>query len=220
MPPLTVLAVVNLKGGAGKTTTTAWCAHALHERGLRVLVVDADPQQSALTWHQAAGWPFPCFALPSARLHREVPGHAGTRYDVVLVDTPGTDQGRSITLSAVRAATHVLVPSAPTPIEFERLRGLRALLDDAADLDAEFEHGVLFNRVRPGTTSAQVYRDAMTGDGWRVLAAAAGLREQYGQSFGEVVVGAVGSEYGAAVAELLGLPSPVLTAPPAEEARA
>lgn len=202
-----VIAVVNLKGGAGKTTTTAWCAHALHERGRRVLVVDADPQQSALTWHQHAAWPVQCFALPSGRLHREIPGYtAGGRYDAVLIDTPGTEHGRSITLSAVRAATHVLIPSAPTPIEFERLRGLRTLLDEAVDVDAEFEHGVLFNRVRPGTASASTYREAMTADGWRVLGPGAGLREQYGQSFGEPIAGAASSEYGWAVAELLGLP--------------
>lgn len=202
---LTILAVANLKGGAGKTTSTAWCAHALHERGLRVLVVDADPQRSALTWHQAAGWPFPCFALPSSKLHREIAGHAAGRYDIVIIDTPGTDEGRAIARSAVRAATHVLIPSAPTPIEFERLRGLRELLDDVTDAGHEYATGVLFNRVRPGTASATTYRTQMVADGWRVLDASVGLRERYGQSFGEAVVDAGNSEYGAAVTELLGL---------------
>jgi len=42
-----VLAVVNLNGGTGKTTTAAFVAHALHEQGRHVLVVDADPQGSA-----------------------------------------------------------------------------------------------------------------------------------------------------------------------------
>lgn len=208
-----VIAVVNLKGGAGKTTTTAWCAHALHERGRRVLVVDADPQQSALTWYAAAAWPFLCMSLPLATLPREIPGYAPPgRYDVVLIDTPGTEQGRAITRSAVRAATHVIVPSAPTPIEFERLRGLRVLLDDVVDAGGEFDLGVLFNRVRPNTASAVSYRAQMVADGWRVLAASAGLREQYGQSFGEPIVGAAASEYGAAVDELLGLAPTATTA--------
>lgn len=206
MPPV-VIAVVNLKGGAGKTTTTAWTAHALHEHGLRVLVVDADPQQSALTWYSAAGWPFPCFALPSERLQREIPGHAADRYDVVLVDTPGTEEGKAITRSAIKAATHVIVPSAPTPIEFERLRGLRVLLDDVTDAGHEYRIGVLFNRVRPGTVSADTYRQQMGADGWRVLTPAVGLREVYGQSFGLPVTGAMDSEYGAAVVELLDLPA-------------
>src|SRR5215216_2729 len=46
------VAVVNLKGGSGKTLTSFFLATALAERG-RTLVVDADPQGSALSW--AAG---------------------------------------------------------------------------------------------------------------------------------------------------------------------
>jgi chromosome partitioning protein len=40
----------NNKGGSGKTTTTVSLASAFAERGLRVLVVDLDPQGSATDW--------------------------------------------------------------------------------------------------------------------------------------------------------------------------
>ncbi|MDJ0738226.1 MAG: ParA family protein [Gammaproteobacteria bacterium] len=39
-----VVAVVNQKGGVGKTTTTVNLGHALVQRGLRAAVVDLDPQ--------------------------------------------------------------------------------------------------------------------------------------------------------------------------------
>jgi chromosome partitioning protein len=45
-----VITVTNNKGGSGKTTTTVSLASAFAERGLRVLVVDLDPQGSATEW--------------------------------------------------------------------------------------------------------------------------------------------------------------------------
>ncbi|MDH5409516.1 MAG: ParA family protein, partial [Gammaproteobacteria bacterium] len=39
-----VIAVINQKGGVGKTTTTMNLSHALAQKGYRVLAVDFDPQ--------------------------------------------------------------------------------------------------------------------------------------------------------------------------------
>jgi len=44
------LTLSNNKGGSGKTTTAVSLASAFAERGLRVLVVDLDPQGSATQW--------------------------------------------------------------------------------------------------------------------------------------------------------------------------
>src|SRR3981081_75111 len=50
VPNVRTVAVMNEKGGSGKTTTTISLAAVLAERGSRILVVDLDPQASASLW--------------------------------------------------------------------------------------------------------------------------------------------------------------------------
>jgi chromosome partitioning protein len=49
-PDVRTITFSNNKGGSGKTTTTVSLASAFAELGLRVLVVDLDPQGSATLW--------------------------------------------------------------------------------------------------------------------------------------------------------------------------
>lgn len=47
-----IISVINLKGGVGKTTIALNLAATLAEAGQQVVLVDADPQQSATQWAQ------------------------------------------------------------------------------------------------------------------------------------------------------------------------
>lgn len=84
------LAVVNLKGGTGKTTSATALAWALSTRG-RTLLVDTDPQGSALAWSEEASFPFPTIGLPVRDVHTRLI-QVGADYEHIVIDTPSGDE--------------------------------------------------------------------------------------------------------------------------------
>ncbi|MGC8703773.1 MAG: AAA family ATPase, partial [Thiomonas sp.] len=49
-----IIALLNEKGGTGKSTVATNLASALHLRGRRVVLVDADPQGTTRDWRSAS----------------------------------------------------------------------------------------------------------------------------------------------------------------------
>src|SRR5690625_7817713 len=106
------IAVVNLKGGSSKTTSTAYLAHALAESGNDVLVIDSDPQSSTVRWSDAAGWTIPTVALPVKNLHTRVKGITRPTTEVVVIDTPPLPANTGTVYRAPPSADIVARPSA------------------------------------------------------------------------------------------------------------
>ena len=111
-----VIAVVNQKGGTGKTTiaTSVACAFA---EVFQVLLLDADGQSSALDWADSRAQP-----LLSLEVRGVDPGQLlqdvrllGPRYHWVIIDgPPGITRTNA---DAVRAADLVLIPVKPGPFD-------------------------------------------------------------------------------------------------------
>jgi chromosome partitioning protein len=111
-----IIGVLNRKGGVGKTTIAINVAATLAVAGVRVLLVDADPQASALSWSSLRERD-PLFAvvgMARPTLHRELPAIAA-KFDVVIIDGgPGVnDLGRATIL----ASDLVLIPVQPSPYD-------------------------------------------------------------------------------------------------------
>lgn len=208
MSPVLTIVVANLKGGSTKTTTAAFVMHALSEAGLAVLGVDADGEnESLLAWSEAGEWTLPVIGMPVADLHRKLPGVVGDRYDAVVIDTPPMKERRGVVASAIRLATHILVPLAPTGMEYARLAAIREVAEDAAVLapGEPPQLAVVLTRTVPNAASTEVYRQMLTDDGVRVLGPTIGRLERYAQAFGLPITNAAATAYGDIAAELLGV---------------
>ena len=203
MPALTIV-VANLKGGSTKTTTAAFVLHALAEAGLSALGVDADGEnESLLAWSEAGEWSIPVIGMPVADLHRKLPGVVGDRYDAVVVDTPPMKERRGVVASAVRIATHILVPMAPTGMEHARVPAIRELVEEAGALSVTPPQlAVVLTRTVSNAASTDVYRQMLTDDGVRVLKPTVGRLERYAQALGLPITNAAGTAYGDLAVEL------------------
>jgi chromosome partitioning protein len=159
-----VIAVANQKGGCGKTTIAMNLAGVLgSEGGLRVLLIDADPQASAQHWAMRAvdgQLPFEVMTHPHEDIHRKIRDMAAKGYDVILVDCPpgasqlvsGKDSHTSISRMAILAADLVIVPVRPSMLDYLASHQLLPLLKDVAALKDDQRVFVVVNGKAPGRT--------------------------------------------------------------------
>lgn len=110
-----IIAVLNPKGGCGKTTLATNVARCLHDRGLRTLLVDSDPQGSAADWHAAREEnPLPFLAYGKPENFKALPGIAQP-YDFVVID--GAAKLEGMNAAALKVSDRVLIPVQPSPYD-------------------------------------------------------------------------------------------------------
>src|SRR5690554_5556128 len=102
-----VIAVLNQKGGAGKTTIATHLARALQLRGSDILLVDSDPQGSARDWAAVReDQTVPVVGIDRPTIERDLKQIAEKEY--VVID--GAPQAHDLAVSAIKAADLVLIP--------------------------------------------------------------------------------------------------------------
>ena len=113
-----IIGMLNQKGGVGKTTLSISIAHELARRLSpdRVLVVDADPQQSSLSWSEVREnkLPFTVIGLAKKSLHRDLPA-IGNHYEQIIIDGP--PRVTELARSCVMASEMVIIPCTPSPYD-------------------------------------------------------------------------------------------------------
>lgn len=178
------MSVVNLKGGTGKTTSAVFLAAALAGEG-RTLLVDSDPQQSALSWSGIAeeageGFSFSVAGLAVRDIHKQLKNLAAD-YDHVVIDTPPGEI--PIVRSALLASEVAVLALAPGEMDLDRMRPTLELVADVEPLN-ELSCYVLLTRVMRITREGRNARAAMQHLELPVLAAEVPRLQFYSEAFG------------------------------------
>lgn len=155
------VALVNGKGGAGKTTVSILVSFALTEAGHCVGVIDTDPQQTASRWIREAG------GLTLAE-------DSGA-YTALVVDTPPRLEAAAVQ-KAIREADVVVVVTSPSPAD---LFTSRDTVDFIKSVGADHKARLLFNQVQLGTILSRDLDDMATRIGLQAFRSRIQRRQAY-----------------------------------------
>jgi len=172
-----VIAVLNQKGGSGKTTIATHLARALQLAGANVLLVDSDPQGSARDWAAVReDQPLTVVGIDRPTIDRDLKQIA--RKDFVVID--GAPQAADLAVSAIKAADFVLIPVQPSPYDIWATADLVDLVKQRIEVtDGRLQAAFVVSRAIKGTRIGGEVTDALTGYGLPILASRITQRVSY-----------------------------------------
>jgi chromosome partitioning protein len=156
-----IVAVSNLKGGAGKTTISLNLAVAAEDAGVSSAIIDVDPQQAAAKWgdlRSKARRPPTVVSTMASRLPQALRSAAQLGAKLIIIDTAAHAEG--ILVPSMDAVDLALIPCRPTILDLQHLSATIRL----SDLRRR-DHLVIFNAVNTRTIDRDQAEGALTGMG-------------------------------------------------------
>jgi chromosome partitioning protein len=176
-----IVGLLNQKGGVGKTTLAVNLAASFSRDGSRVLLIDADPQGSALDWAAARGGEplFSVVGFPRPTVHKDI-AQLGQGYDHIVIDGPPrvTDLARS----AIMAADVVLIPAQPSPYDIWAADEVVKLIEEARVYKDALKAAFVVNRKIVNTAIGRDVGDALAAYPVPALAASVTQRVVFAEA--------------------------------------
>jgi len=155
-----VIALVGNKGGAGKTTLAVNLAAGL-ARHDSVVVIDADPQGSALQWRAIAG----DASTPPVAAAEENLQHQAIKlsrdYRFVVIDCPPSVHAPQ-TAAVLGFGDLALIPVQPSPMDLWANVHMEQSIEAAYKVNPALRTHLVINQLEPRTTLSRLVRDALS----------------------------------------------------------
>ena len=154
-----VISLINLKGGVGKTTVAINLAAGIARKTPRLLMIDADPQGSALQWQAVENnLAFQIIHHPQP-LKEEHLAYLQQNYDHVVIDSPPANG--VLTDSILAVSDLAIVPINPSPLDIWASRAILKRIEMAQAQNHALQTRLLVCRKIPGTVVGRGARDAL-----------------------------------------------------------
>lgn len=179
-----IIAVLNQKGGSGKTTIATNLAYALKQQGQKVLLADADPQGSARDWHdENCGTLLPVVGLDRETLPRDLAA-VNIGYDWVIID--GAPQIERLSVAAIMASDMVLIPVQPSPYDIWACATLVKAVKTRQEMTkGKLRAAFVISRSIKNTKLGHEIKEALDGYGLPIFNSVTTQRVAYPTSAGE-----------------------------------
>jgi chromosome partitioning protein len=197
-----ITAVINQKGGAGKTTLAVNLAAGLSRRS-RVLLLDLDPQSSALQWARQGDGALPVTvrACRAGDDWRTLARDSGDAAEIVLDCPPALDS--TAAAMALQACDVALVPVLPSPVDLWASLRLPQEIAAARRQRPQLRAWLVLNQIEPRSALSAAMDGAIAEFGLPVLRSRLQRRAAYRSAALEgVSVYQLGARGAAAAAEI------------------
>ena len=178
-----ILAVLNEKGGVGKTTIATNLARGLQLAGQSAIIIDSDPQGSARDWYAAAKEDNPLppvVGMDRPPLFKNLK-HVAQEFAWAVID--GSPRVEELSVASIKVADLILIPVQPSPYDIWAAESLVDLVKTRQELtNGKPAAAFLISRQIVGTKLAGEVREALEGYQLPILKSLTSQRVVYAQS--------------------------------------